>query len=146
MVTGVDLVKEQLRIAAGEELTVSQGDLLPRGCAIEFRLNAEDPDADFLPSPGEITALELPGGPGVRVDTALYAGYRIPPFYDSLIAKLIVWGRDREEAIARGRRALLELRIEGIKTTIPFHLRMLDDPSFRSVEYHTDYLTERSAV
>jgi acetyl-CoA carboxylase biotin carboxylase subunit len=144
MVTGVDLVKEQLRIAAGEELSVSQAEVMPRGCAIEFRLNAEDPDADFLPSPGEITALELSGGPGVRVDSALYSGYRIPPFYDSLIAKLIVWGRDREEAIARGRRALSELRIEGIKTTIPFHLRMLDDPSFRSVEYHTDYLTERS--
>jgi acetyl-CoA carboxylase biotin carboxylase subunit len=142
MVTGIDLVKEQLRIAAGEPFGVGQDDVAPRGWAIEFRLNAEDPAADFLPSPGEITALELPGGPGVRIDTAIYAGYRVPPFYDSLIAKLIVWGRDRDEAIARGRRALSEFRIDGIKTTIPFHLRVLGEPRFLAGEYHTDSIAE----
>jgi acetyl-CoA carboxylase, biotin carboxylase subunit len=144
MATGVDLVKEQLRISAGEPLSVSQEDIVPRGWAIEFRINAEDPDEDFRPSPGEITHLELPGGPGVRIDTAVYDGYHIPPFYDSLVAKLIVWGRDRAEAMARGRRALQELRISGIKTTVPFHLRMLDDPGFQAGEYHTEYLAEHA--
>jgi acetyl-CoA carboxylase, biotin carboxylase subunit len=144
MITGVDLVKEQLRIAAGRRLALAQADITPRGWAIEFRINAEDPDADFRPSPGEIAGLELPGGPGVRVDTAVYAGYTIPPFYDSLVAKLIVWGRDREEALARGRRALRELRIAGIKTTIPFHLRMLEDARFQAGDYHTEYLAERA--
>ena len=143
MVTGIDLVKEQLRIAAGERLDVLQEDVALRGCAIEFRINAEDPANYFLPSPGEITALELPGGPGVRVDTAIYDTYRIPPFYDSLIAKLIVWGRDRDEAIARGRRALVEFRIEGIKTTIPLHLELLDDPRFRANDYHVEFLEQK---
>jgi acetyl-CoA carboxylase, biotin carboxylase subunit len=142
MVTGVDLVKEQLRIAAGEPLAFGQQDVALGGAAIEFRINAEDPERDFLPSPGEIEGLELPGGPGVRVDTAIYDGYAIPPFYDSLVAKLIVWGRDRHEAIARGRRALEEFTIGGIKTTIPFHLRMLDDARFQAGDYHTDYLAE----
>ncbi len=144
MVTGFDLVKEQLRVAAGERLSVTQTDILTRGAAIEFRINAEDPDADFMPSPGEISGLELPGGPGVRVDTAIFAGYTVPPFYDSLIAKLIVWGANREEAIARGRRALEEFTVGGIRTTIPFHLRVLDDDGFRRGEYHTEYLAERS--
>ena len=146
MITGIDLVKEQLRIAAGESFDVLQGDVTPRGWAIEFRLNAEDPAAGFLPSPGEIAAVEVPGGPGVRVDSAIYGGYRVPPFYDSLIAKLIVWGRDREEAIARGRRALSEFRIDGIKTTIPFHLRVLEEPSFLAGEYHTDSVAELALV
>ena len=144
MVTGFDLVKEQLRVAAGERLSVTQTDILTRGAAIEFRINAEDPDADFMPSPGEISGLELPGGPGVRVDTAVFAGYTVPPFYDSLIAKLIVWGANRDEAIARGRRALEEFTVGGIRTTIPFHLRVLDDDGFRRGEYHTEYLAERS--
>jgi acetyl-CoA carboxylase, biotin carboxylase subunit len=144
MTTGVDLVKEQLRVAAGEPLAVTQAEILQHGAAIEFRINAEDPDADFRPSPGQIKALELPGGPGVRVDTALYDGYTIPPFYDSLVAKLIVWGRHRDEAIARGKRALEEFAVEGIHTTIPFHLRMLDDPGFRLGAYHTEYLTEQA--
>jgi acetyl-CoA carboxylase, biotin carboxylase subunit len=142
MVTGIDLVKEQLRIAAGEPFDFVQADVDPRGCAIEFRVNAEDPDANFMPSPGEITAFDVPGGPGVRVDTAAYAGYRVPPFYDSLIAKLIVWGRDRDEAIDRGRSALSEFRIEGVKTTIPFHLRVLEQPSFLAGDYHTDSVAE----
>jgi acetyl-CoA carboxylase, biotin carboxylase subunit len=146
LITGVDLVKEQLRIAAGGRLTLAQADISPRGWAIEFRINAEDPEADFRPSPGEITGLELPGGPGVRVDTAVYAGYSIPPFYDSLVAKLIVWGRDRAEALARGRRALQEFRVEGINTTIPFHLRMLEDAGFQAGGYHTEYLEERAVI
>ena len=100
------------------------------GHAIEFRINAEDPENDFFPQPGEVTTVELPGGPGVRVDTAIFAGYEVPPFYDSLVGKLIVWGADRHEAIARGRRALEEYRLEGIKTTVPLHLRLLDDEAF----------------
>src|SRR5215211_1204330 len=142
MLTGCDLAKEQVRIAAGEPLSFAQADIPRLGAAIEFRINAEDPDSDFRPFPGRIAELELPGGPGVRVDTAIYEGYEIPPFYDSLLAKLIVWGRDRNEAIARGRRALQKFRIGGIKTTIPFHLRMLDDEAFQAGDYHTEYLTE----
>jgi acetyl-CoA carboxylase, biotin carboxylase subunit len=145
LVTGVDLVKEQLRVAAGEALSLVQEDVVMRGTAIELRINAEDADNDFMPSPGQITALELPGGPGVRVDTAIFAGYTIPPFYDSLVAKLIVWGRDRPEAIARARRALQEFRIEGITTTIPFHLSLLDDPRFVAGDYDVDYLERRLA-
>ena len=144
MITGVDLVKEQLRIAAGESLGISQASIVPDGAANEFRVTAENPDENFRPSPGQVTRLELPGGPGVRVDTALYDGYSIPPFYDSLVAKLLVWGRDRDEALARGRRALEEFVIEGIDTTIPFHRRMLDDAGFRRGDYHTEYLSELS--
>jgi acetyl-CoA carboxylase, biotin carboxylase subunit len=146
VLTGVDLVKEQLGVAAGEPLTVTQAQLAQHGASIEFRITAEDPDADFRPSPGQITHLELPGGPGVRIDTAIFDGYSIPPFYDSLVAKLIVWGRNREEAIARGRRALEEFVVEGIHTTIPFHLRMLTDRGFLRGEYHTDYLAEIAAA
>ena len=140
MLTGVDLVKEQLRVAAGEPLSLKQENVPFEGWAIEFRINAEDPDQDFMPSPGEITSLEVPGGPGVRVDSAIYQGYEIPPFYDSLVSKLIVWGLSREEAINRGLRALREYRLEGIKTTIPLHLRLLEDEAFRSGHYHTGYL------
>ncbi|CAN5669025.1 acetyl-CoA carboxylase biotin carboxylase subunit [soil metagenome] len=140
--TGVDLVKEQIRVAAGEPLSLQQEDVPFEGWAIEFRINAEDPDNDFMPSPGEITFLEVPGGPGVRVDSAIYGGYQIPPFYDSLVGKLIVWGLTREEAISRGRRALREYRLEGIKTTIPLHLRLLEDEAFVSGDYHTGYLEE----
>jgi acetyl-CoA carboxylase biotin carboxylase subunit len=144
MITGFDLVKQQLRIADGEDLGIAQSEVEQRGAAIEFRVTAEDPDADFRPSPGEVSGLELPGGPGVRVDTALYDGYKVPPFYDSLVAKLIVWGQDRGEAMARGRRALEEFAVGGIQTTIPFHLRMLDDDGFRRGDYHTDYLAEEA--
>jgi acetyl-CoA carboxylase biotin carboxylase subunit len=140
--TGVDLVKEQLRIASGEPLSLGQEDVPFEGHAIEFRINAEDPEKDFMPSPGEISFLEVPGGPGVRVDSAIYQGYKIPPFYDSLVAKLIVWALTREEAINRARRALREYRIEGLKTTLPLHMRLLEDDAFRSGEYHTDYLEE----
>ncbi len=127
-VTAVDLVKEQIAVAAGEPLSFSRT-LTPRGHAIEFRINAEDP-VTFQPSPGRITTFHVPGGLGVRVDTAAYQGYVIPPYYDSLIAKLIVSGRNRQEAIQRGRRALDLFVIEGIKTTIPMHRRILDDPDF----------------
>jgi acetyl-CoA carboxylase, biotin carboxylase subunit len=140
--TGVDLVKEQLRIASGEPLSLAQEDVPFEGHAIEFRINAEDPEKDFMPSPGEISFLDVPGGPGVRVDSAIYQGYKIPPFYDSLVAKLIVWALTREEAINRARRALREYRIEGLKTTIPLHVRLLEDDAFRSGEYHTNYLEE----
>ena len=142
MLTGVDLVKEQILIAAGEPLSVAQDEVPFVGHAMEFRINAEDPNNDFMPSPGEITFLEVPGGPGVRVDSAIYQGYKIPPFYDSMVGKLIVWALTRDEAINRARRALREYRLEGIKTTIPLHLRLLDDEAFRSGEYHTGYLEE----
>ena len=140
--TGVDLVKEQLRVAGGEPLSLRQEDVPFEGHAIEFRINAEDPDQDFMPSPGEISFLDVPGGPGVRVDSAIYQGYKIPPFYDSMVGKLIVWALTREEAISRARRALREYRLEGIKTTIPLHMRLLQDDAFRSGEYHTGYLEE----
>ena len=140
--TGVDLVKEQLRVAGGDPLSLNQEDVPFEGHAIEFRINAEDPEKDFMPSPGEISFLDVPGGPGVRVDSAIYQGYKIPPFYDSLVGKLIVWALTREEAINRARRALREYRLEGIKTTIPLHMRLLEEDAFRSGEYHTGYLEE----
>jgi acetyl-CoA carboxylase biotin carboxylase subunit len=142
MLTGVDLVKEQLRVAGGEPLSLEQEDVPFVGHAMEFRINAEDPEKDFMPSPGEISFLDVPGGPGVRVDSAIYQGYTIPPFYDSLIGKLIVWALSREEAIKRARRALREYRLEGIETTIPLHLRLLDEEAFRSGNYHTGFLEE----
>ena len=140
MLTGVDLVKEQIRVASGEPLSLKQEDVPLVGHAMEFRINAEDPEKDFMPSPGEITFLDVPGGPGVRVDSAIYQGYRIPPFYDSMVGKLIVWALNREEAINRARRALREYRLEGIKTTIPLHLRLLEEEALRSGEYDTAYL------
>ncbi len=142
MLTGVDLVKEQLRVAAGESLSVRQEEVPFTGHAMEFRINAEDPEQDFMPSPGEVSSLEVPGGPGVRVDSAIYQGYRIPPFYDSLVSKLVIWGLDREEAMRRARRSLSEYRIGGIKTTIPLHLHLLETDAFRSGRYHTGYLEE----
>jgi acetyl-CoA carboxylase biotin carboxylase subunit len=143
LVTGIDLVKEQLRVARGEALDLRQEDVAVDGAAIEVRINAEDPARNFLPSPGEITTLELPGGPGVRVDTAAYAGYHVPPFYDSLVAKLVCWGRDRDEAIARTRRALEEFVVDGIRTTIPFHLDLLADPAVQAGDYHVEFLEQR---
>ncbi len=128
-VTGVDMVKEQIAVASGARLSFADRELKPRGHAIEFRINAEDP-VSFKPSPGRIVTFNPPGGLGVRVDTAAYQGYLIPPYYDSLIAKLVVHGRDRTEAISRGRRALDQFVIEGVKTTIPMHRRILDDPDF----------------
>ncbi len=140
MLTGVDLIKAQLKIASGEPLELTQDEVPCTGWAMEFRINAEDPANGFMPSPGVISALETPGGPGVRVDSAVYAGYEIPPFYDSMIGKLIVWGRDREETINRARRALGEYRIEGLNTTIPLHARLLGEEAFISGNYDTAYL------
>jgi acetyl-CoA carboxylase biotin carboxylase subunit len=143
MVTGIDLVKEQLRIAAGEELRYEQDDIAMKGHALDCRINAEDPYSDFMPCPGTIAKYLAPGGPGVRVDSALYAGYDIPIFYDPLVAKLAVWGKDRDEAIRRMKNALDEYVIEGIETTIPFHKKILDDECFRRGEIHTDFIRER---
>ncbi len=140
-VTGVDIIKEQFRIAAGEPLScLSEVPFTPRSHAIEFRINAEDPANNFMPCPGKITRLVFPGGPGVRVDTHLFEGYVVPPTYDSLLAKLIVWGSTRDEAIQRGRRALNEFVIEGIKTTIPFHLQVLENNAFKKGEVYTDFV------
>ncbi len=141
-VTGRDLVAEQIRTCAGEKLRWKQKDIQFRGHSIEFRINAEDPDHNFRPGPGMITDLNIPGGLGVRVDTHIYAGYRIPPFYDSLIAKLIVHGEDRAEAIARGRRTLEEFVVEGVPTTIPFHLKILGTEEFQSGQVSTSFLEE----
>lgn len=143
LVTGLDLVKEQIRIAAGEKLSLTQDDVVLRGHAIECRINAEDPERGFLPSPGRIEAYLPPGGPGIRVDSAVYVGYEVSPYYDSLIAKLLAWGRDREEAIARMRRALDEFVIDGVRTTIPFHRRILDNAFFRRGEVYTNFLQRR---
>ena len=140
MVTGIDIVKEQLRIAAGEKLTVPDKELRLRGHAIECRINAEDPDKNFMPSPGKVTHYHAPGGIGVRVDSHCYQEYTIPPYYDSMIAKLIVHGRDRDEAIARMLRALDEYVIEGIKTTIPFHKRVLANQQFQRGKVTTSFV------
>jgi acetyl-CoA carboxylase biotin carboxylase subunit len=134
MLTGIDLVREQIRIAAGEPLGYKQSAVRFTGHAIECRVNAEDPE-HFVPSPGRLTAWVPPGGPSVRVDSHMMAGYTIPPHYDSLIAKIIVHGRDRAEAIARMQRALAETIVEGVKTTIPYHAKMLADPAFLSGEF-----------
>jgi len=141
MVTGVDLVKEQILVAAGEPLSLRQKDIRFEGHAIECRINAEDPDNGFAPSPGVIESLNLPGGPGVRVDTAVYAGYRVPPNYDSMLGKLICHGRTRDEAIARMRRALDEFVVEGVRSTIPLHRRIMDDPVFvTGLEVDTSFI------
>ena len=139
MVTLADIVCNQIRIAEGEPLGYTQDDLLIVGHAIECRINAENPET-FAPSPGVITAFNLPGGPGVRVDTFVYSGYKVTPFYDSLIAKVIVHARTRELAIARMKRALEAMVIEGIKTTIPLHLKIMDDPRFRAGDIGTDFM------
>lgn len=146
MVTGVDLVKQQILIAAGEKLPWKQEDIEWRGHAIEFRINAEDPDRNFMPAPGRITLIHAPGGPGVRFDSGVYSGMMIPPYYDSMFAKLIVHGRDREEAIARARAALHDLVVEGVHTNIEFHLRVLDDEAFRRGQLSTDFIERRKLL
>jgi len=143
MITGVDLVKEQIRIAAGQELTIRQEDIKGVGHAIECRINAEDPEMDFRPSPGTVSELICPGGPGVRVDTHLYQGYTIPSYYDSLIAKLIAYDEDRDTCIARMQRALREFTVEGVKTTIPFHQRVLEHECFKGGQYSTKFVEEQ---
>lgn len=143
LITGVDLVKEQIRIAAGEPLSFSQDDLRVNGHAIECRINAEDPSKNFMPMPGTIDGYIPPGGPGVRIDSHAYQGYKIPPYYDSLISKLIVHAPTRQEAIARMKRALNEYAITGLPTTIPFHQGMMEHPVFvEGQEIYTNFLTE----
>jgi acetyl-CoA carboxylase biotin carboxylase subunit len=139
LVTGIDLVKEQIRVAAGEPLSFSQKDVRINGHSIECRINAEDPEK-FTPSPGTITAFNPPGGLGVRVETAAYTQYVIPPYYDSMIAKLVVHASNREEAIARMQRALDEFIIEGVKTTIPMHKKILNDPDFQKGDISTKFM------
>ncbi len=140
MLSGIDLVVEQIRIAAGEPLGYSQADVSLRGHAIEFRINAEDVEHDFRPQAGPVTAFTQPGGPGVRMDTHLYAGYEVPPYYDSLLGKLIVWGPDRATAIDRGRVALGELVVDGLKTNIPFHRALIEDATFLEGRFTTNLL------
>ena len=139
-VTGVDIIREQIRVAAGEELSLKRRDIELRGHAIECRINAEDPERDFLPCPGKIVTYHTPGGPGVRIDSHVYSEYVIPPFYDSMIAKLIVWGTTRQQAIARMTRALDEFIIEGVKTTIPFHQEVLRSPEFLDGKFGTNFI------
>ncbi|MCY0877710.1 MAG: acetyl-CoA carboxylase biotin carboxylase subunit [Firmicutes bacterium] len=143
LVTGVDIVKEQILIAAGEPLSVRQEDVRLNGWSLECRINAEDPDMQFRPSPGQVTKWREPAGPWVRVDAAAEAGYTVQPFYDSLLAKVVTWGRDRREAIQRMRRALTEFEVEGVKTTIGMHRALMDDPEFQAGRIHINFLAER---
>ncbi len=142
MVTGIDLIKEQIRIAAGERLHMQQDHVQIKGAAIECRINAEDYENNFMPSPGKIEVLNIPGGPNVRVDTHIYPGYEIPPYYDSMVAKLIVHGKNRNEAIRIMHRALSEFYIAPIKTTIPFHVRLMENPLFLKSEISTHFVQE----
>ena len=140
MVTGIDILKEQLYIAMGRELNFTQDEIMFTGHAIECRINAEDPFNNFLPNPGVIDSLHIPGGPGVRVDTHIYQSYQVPPYYDSLLAKVICWGKDREEARVRLNRALDEMVVEPIKTTIPFHLQVVNHADFIAGKIDTGFL------
>ena len=142
MVTGVDLVAKQIAIAAGEGVGLAQRDIVHTGHAIECRINAEDPERNFAPSPGLITRYIAPGGPGIRVDSHVHAGYTIPPYYDSLIAKVIAWGADRDEAIRRMRRALGEMQVDGVRTTIDFHRAYLENASFAQGRVHTRFIEQ----
>mgnify|MGYP005855378287 CR=1 FL=1 len=142
MITGLDLIREMILVAAGEPLPFGQGDISASGHAIEVRINAEDPARDFMPSPGTVSSLRVPGGPGVRFDTLLYDGYTVPPFYDSLLGKLVVWAPDRPRAIARLKRALGELEVTGIATTKPLFLALADDPHVAAGRVHTRWLEE----
>lgn len=139
-ITGIDIVQEQIRIAAGEPLSVRQDQIQKRGYAIQFRINAEDPQNDFLPSFGRITRYFAPGGPGVRTDAAIYTGYTIPPYYDSMCAKLIVWALDWPSVLRRGRRALKDMGVFGVKTTIPYHLAILKSEEFQSGLFDTSFV------
>ena len=141
-VTGIDLIKDQILVAAGEEIPYRQKDIHMTGHAIEFRINAENPDRGFAPCPGTISVYHAPGGPGIRVDSHAYGEYRIPSLYDSMIAKLVVRGRDRNEVIRRANRALDEFVVEGVDTTIPFHLKVLRNEQFRNGDYSTSFIEE----
>ncbi|HEX7078433.1 MAG TPA: acetyl-CoA carboxylase biotin carboxylase subunit [Candidatus Eisenbacteria bacterium] len=141
-VTRFDLIKAQIAVASGDPLPWKQEEVLLSGHALECRINAERPDHNFQPSPGLVRYFHAPGGPGVRVDSHLYSGYTVPPHYDSMVAKIICWGRSREESLARMRRALEETVVDGIETTLPFHIRVLDDPEFRKGALHTGFIEE----
>ena len=140
MVTGIDLVKEQIALASGQPLSFSEEQIWVRGHAIECRINAEDHTHGFRPSPGQITYFYKPGGPGVRMDSHAYAGYTVPPYYDSMIGKLIAWGKDRPESLRRMEIALEEIIIEGIRTTVPFHLTALRHPDFQRGDLDTHFV------
>ncbi|XGV99373.1 MAG: acetyl-CoA carboxylase biotin carboxylase subunit [Leptolyngbya sp. BL-A-14] len=142
MITGLDLIAEQIRIAQGEALSITQDEVVLRGHAIECRINAEDPDHNFRPNPGRISGYLPPSGPGVRMDSHVYTDYEIPPYYDSLIGKLIVWGSDRPAAIRRMRRALRECAVTGLPTTIGFHQRILDTPEFQKGDIYTNFVEQ----
>ena len=146
MVTGIDIVKEQIRIARGRQLTYSQEDIRLNGASIECRINAEDPYNNFIPSTGKIVQNIIPSGPGVRVDTGVYSGFEISPYYDPMIAKLIVWGETRGQAILRMRRALEEYRIIGVRTNLPFHMTMMDSARFLAGQYDTRFVEERFSM
>ncbi len=139
-ITGIDLIQEQIRIAAGEKLGYTQKDIQFRGHAIECRINAEDPTRDFAPSPGVVDLFVPPGGMGVRIDSHVYSGYKIPPYYDSMVGKLIVYGKDRQQALARCRRALDEFIVEGVHTTIPFAHHIVSNPDFAAGKYNTGFI------
>jgi acetyl-CoA carboxylase biotin carboxylase subunit len=141
-VTGIDLVQQQILIAMGEPLRISQGDVKLTGHAVECRINAEDPFDDFRPSPGRIDMFYAPGGRGIRLDSHVYAGYTIPPHYDSMIGKLIAYGKDRRDAMNKMSRALSECMISGIKTTVPFQQAILQDPDFRRGVYTTNFIAQ----
>ena len=142
LVTGIDIVKEQIRIAQGKPLSIRQSDINFRGHAIECRINAEDADNNFAPCPGKVQQYHAPGGPGIRVDSHLYSGYQIPPYYDSLLAKVIAWGSNREEAMSRMARALSEMKVEGVKTTISFHQMLLRNEQFCRGNIHTKFVED----
>jgi len=139
-ITGVDIVQEQIRIAFGLALRYKQSEITFRGFAIEFRINAEDPKNDFLPSFGKITRYYSPGGPGVRMDAAIYTGYVIPPYFDSMCAKLTVWALDWERVVERGRRALDDMEVYGVKTTVPYYQEILKHPDFRNADFNTGFV------
>ena len=141
MVTGVDIIKEQIRIASEERLRYKQEDIKMTGHSMEVRINAEDPDKNFMPCPGTITGLHLPGGNGIRVDTAIYQGYTVPSNYDSMLAKVIVHGNSREESICKMKSAIAEMVIEGIQTNIDFLLKILENGDFKNNQYDTSFLT-----
>src|SRR5699024_7233631 len=146
MVTGIDLIKEQIHVANGEKLAYKQKDIKLTGWSIECRINAENPFRDFMPSPGKVDMYLAPGGFGVRVDSAVYSGYSIPPFYDSMVAKLIAYAPTREEAIKRMKRALNEFVVEGIHTTIPFHSLIMDNEVFQKGDFNTNFLEDNPII
>lgn len=143
MVTGIDIIKEQIKIASGEKISYKQKDISFTGHSMEVRINAENPENNFMPCPGTITDIHLPGGNGIRVDTAIYCGYKIPPTYDSMIAKIIVHGKTRKESIAKMKSAISELVVDGITTNVDFILKILEDEDFKNNNYDTSFIAKK---